>query len=109
MNQCFGLKVHKDDNVATLFTEAAKGDLVVIADKEGNQWELSAKGIIPYGHKIALLEISSGAEILKYGECIGAATFNILCGEHVHIHNMDSLRGRGDLAAENKKEVRHAV
>lgn len=109
MNQCFGLKVHQDDNVATLFADVTKGDLVIIADKEGNRWELSAKDRIPYGHKIALSELSSGAEILKYGECIGAATVNIHCGEHVHIHNMDSLRGRGDLAGENKKEVRYAV
>ena len=34
---------------------------------------------------------------MKYGECIGAANTAIRKGEYVHVHNMDALRGRGDL------------
>ena len=36
-------------------------------------------------------------KIMKYGECIGAANAAIRKGEYVHVHNMDALRGRGDL------------
>ena len=35
-------------------------------------------------------------EVLKYGESIGKATKNISKGEHVHIQNVESNRGRGD-------------
>ena len=41
--------------------------------------------------------INPGDRILKYGECIGAANTPIKKGEYVHVHNMDALRGRGDL------------
>ena len=44
--------------------------------------------------------IHNGSEvelIFKYGEEIGIATQNIRKGDHVHIQNLDSLRGRGDL------------
>jgi altronate dehydratase small subunit len=42
-------------------------------------------------------DISKGLDILKYGEVIGRATKNIASGTHAHIHNIESLRGRGDL------------
>ena len=36
---------------------------------------------------------------MKYGQPIGRATAAIAPGEHVHVHNIESLRGRGDLDA----------
>ena len=32
----------------------------------------------------------------KYGEEIGMASADIREGEHVHIHNLESMRARGD-------------
>ena len=52
---------------------------------------------MPYGHKIALRDIAKGVPIMKYGESIGAASHDIKKGDYVHIHNMDAMRGRGDL------------
>jgi len=51
---------------------------------------------IPYGHKIALTDIPKGEAIVKYGEHIGIATTDIRAGQHVHVHNVESTRGRGD-------------
>ncbi len=34
---------------------------------------------------------------MKYGECIGAASCDIKKGDYVHVHNLEALRGRGDL------------
>jgi altronate dehydratase small subunit len=42
-------------------------------------------------------KISKGQDVLKYGEVIGQATQDISEGKHVHVHNVESLRGRGDL------------
>ena len=58
---------------------------------------LTVIGDVPYGHKIALADLNPGDKIMKYGECIGAANAPIRKGEYVHVHNMDALRGRGDL------------
>ena len=34
--------------------------------------------------------------VRKYGEIIGLATKDIQQGEYVHVHNIESCRGRGD-------------
>ena len=51
---------------------------------------------IPFGHKFALRDIGRGEDVIKYGEVIGRATEPIGEGEHVHLHNVEGLRGRGD-------------
>ncbi len=89
------------DNVATLFGTALAGTTVTIMDKSGKTSQVTVLSDIPYGHKIALVEIKPGEQITKYGEEIGVATKHIAIGEHVHIQNIDSIRGRGDW---NKKE-----
>jgi altronate dehydratase small subunit len=55
------------------------------------------KEFISYGHKFSVNDIALGEKILKYGEIIGQATKEIRAGTHAHIHNIESLRGRGDL------------
>lgn len=98
------LKVHDRDNVATIFANGIlDGMQVEIRDKKGNSETVTVKGNIPYGHKIAVRAISEGEEITKYGEEIGMATKDIAKGEYVHVHNLDSMRGRGDLQREAKK------
>ncbi len=93
-----GLKVHEADNVATIFAEGIlKGTQVQIRDKSGNTQMLTVLNDIPYGHKVAVIAINKGELINKYGEEIGIASKDITPGEHVHVHNLDSMRGRGDL------------
>ena len=92
------LKVNDKDNVATIFAEQVQGgDAIQVRDKKGETIEVKALEAVPYGHKIALCDIKKGEEIIKYGEAIGAASRDIAAGDYVHIHNMDSQRGRGDL------------
>lgn len=90
------IKNHAKDNVATLFETAEKGAWVMIMDSSGTSYKLQVIDSIPYGHKIALEPIAVGEEVTKYGEEIGIATKEILVGAHVHIQNIDSIRGRGD-------------
>ena len=47
---------------------------------------------VPFGHKVALVPIAEGAQVLKYGEVIGVATQAIPAGSHVHVHNLVSAR-----------------
>lgn len=92
------LKVDDLDNVATIFANGiTDGTVVEVRDKKGNVEEIAVHGEVPYGHKIALFDLKKGEHIMKYGECIGAASKNIKKGDYVHIHNMEALRGRGDL------------
>lgn len=96
------LKVNNDDNVATIFDELKAGETVTVIDKSGSKEDIVVKCDIPYGHKIAIKKINKGDHIIKYGECIGAASEDIEKSDYVHIHNLESLRGRGDLERREK-------
>ncbi|MCR4956839.1 MAG: UxaA family hydrolase [Lachnospiraceae bacterium] len=92
------LRVNDLDNVATIFANDIKDGMEVeIRDKKGNKQPVKVIGDVPYGHKIAVKDIKTGEQIIKYGEEIGVATHDIKLGEYVHVHNLDSMRGRGDL------------
>ena len=92
------LKVDDLDNVATIFANGiTDGTEVEVRGKKGNSEIITVHGDVPYGHKIALRDIAPGEHIMKYGECIGAASHPISKGDYVHVHNLDALRGRGDL------------
>jgi len=97
MSLNLALKVTDLDNVATIFANDIKdGTEVEIRDKKGNTEKVSVIGDVPYGHKIAVKDIKKDELIIKYGEEIGVATTDIKKGEYVHVHNLDSMRGRGD-------------
>jgi altronate dehydratase small subunit len=92
------LKVDDLDNVATIFANGiVDGTVIEVRDKKGNMEEITVHGDVPYGHKIALYDLKKGDHIIKYGECIGAASKDIAKGDYVHVHNLEALRGRGDL------------
>jgi len=92
------LKVDEIDNVGTIFANGIrKGMTVEVRDKKGNSFPVVVLDDVPYGHKIALRDIKKGEHIMKYGQSIGAASRDIPVGDYVHIHNMEALRGRGDL------------
>ena len=98
MELVLALKVHDRDTVATLFADGVhSGDEVEVRDKRGNAWRVTVLDDIPYGHKIALEDMEAGQPVIKYGEELGRASRNIRRGNHVHVHNLDSMRGRGDL------------
>ena len=81
------------DNVATALEPLTMGEAV----RAGGA-ELVILEPIPRGHKVALRAIRCGDPIVKYGSSIGTATMDVAAGAHVHVHNVASTRGRGDLA-----------
>ena len=97
MSLNLALKVNDLDNVATIFANGiADGTIIEVRDKKGNSENVKVIGDVPYGHKIAVKDIKKDEIITKYGEEIGIATADIKVGEYVHVHNLDSMRGRGD-------------
>jgi len=87
--------IDKKDNVATALRQVGKGDSISVAIEDRSVSVVLSQDI-PFGHKFALTEIQQGDAIIKYGEVIGLATKPIRQGEHVHIHNVESQKGRGD-------------
>ena len=85
------------DNVATALRALAEGESLLV-DVGGMTVEVPVLGSIPFGHKIALAAMDQGEPVIKYGEVIGHAMSKVLAGEHVHVHNVEGLKGRGDSA-----------
>ena len=86
--------VHKKGDFVGVATNDLKKDSKVegwTVDKDCN-YQIGLLEDIPLGHKIALREIKKGEKIIEYGEVIGVAIKDIKQGEHVHVHNIKSLR-----------------
>ncbi|MDR3565682.1 MAG: UxaA family hydrolase [Negativicutes bacterium] len=83
------------DNVATVVEEVNSGTEVVLSGGDGTK-SIRVQEKIAFGHKFATRDIKKGETIKKYGEVIGMATQDIQAGQHVHVHNLESTRGRGD-------------
>ena len=81
-----------NDNVATLVTQGHEGDECELRGAMVGTVRLLAA--IPYGHKIAIMTLQAGDEVRKYGEVIGRMTREAAPGEHVHVHNVGSVRRR---------------
>ena len=87
------------DNVATLFIHNGSRGSKITLEVDGKPLVIELVDNVPFAHKIAIRPISKGEQVMKYGYSIGTATEDIKPGQHVHIHNTESNRGRGDLAA----------
>ena len=83
--------INSRDSVATAIKAISKGEKVTLGNTE-----ITVCSDIPFGHKFALKDVLPGDKVIKYGEPIGVATTSISTGEHVHTHNLESTRGRGD-------------
>ena len=83
------------DNVCTV-VEAVEPPAEVMASAGQGKVTVLVTEKIPFGHKFAVKAIKKGEPITKYGETIGLATKDIKTGQHVHVHNLESCRGRGD-------------
>ena len=75
------LHIHATDNIAVC-TSAVQPD--------GSRGAVKAAEAIAFCNKIALRDIASGEEVLKYGEVIGKATEDIRKGCLVNDRNIAS-------------------
>ncbi len=87
------------DNVANLVGPGRKGEQVACEVAHKDKVTIELLDDIPPNHKCAFVDIKKGAAIVKYGQNMGRASKDIKKGQYVHIHNIESNRGRGDLAA----------
>lgn len=90
------LQLNSKDNTATALTDIQAGESCPVMTDHG-LIHVTTRAAIPFGHKLALQAIEPGQDVIKYGEVIGEATQPIAVGDHVHVHNVVSRRGRGDL------------
>ncbi|MCE5202202.1 MAG: UxaA family hydrolase [Synergistaceae bacterium] len=88
------IRVNINDNVVTVIKDVTTDEEL---EGKGVPGGIKSLSCLNMGHKAAVEEIRSGEKVIKYGEVIGYASQMIKQGEHVHVHNIVSGRGRGDL------------
>ena len=79
------LMLSPQDNVAVVLRALSAGEWIRV---KGSDVEIPMH--IAMGHKIALVVIRRGEQVIKYGAPIGSATADISVGNHVHLHNICS-------------------
>jgi len=87
------LVISPNDDVAVALSDLPKGTPL---STDGRALNIETLEAIPFGHKVAIKPLAKHDEIIKYGASIGIATEQIAPGEHVHIHNLQSVRGARD-------------
>ncbi len=78
--------LNPNDNIAVIIDDVSKGGLAIVDEQS-----FEVASTITFGHKIAIKPIAKGEHIIKYGVPIGVATADLEVGQHVHVHNMESL------------------
>jgi len=76
--------INPKDNVAVALEDIPEGAEV----RPSGRGPFAAREKIPYSHKVALMDISAGGAVYKYGESIGKALHHIRQGTWVHTHNL---------------------
>lgn len=77
------LQIHATDNVLIAMASVSAGDTV-----EFSGGAIRVAEDVPRGHKIAVVDIPEGADVIKYGYPIGHAMTAIAKGQWVHTHNL---------------------
>ncbi len=90
----YGFLIHGEtDDVGVAVRDLKAGEIVTgVTQKDRQEVTLTLRQDVPLGHKLALRDKQSGDTIVKYHEVIGRAVTAIQKGDHVHVHNIKSVR-----------------
>lgn len=79
--------VDPKDNVAIALMDIPKGETAAMMDGRS----FVAKTNIPFSHKMLLVDLPEGENIIKYGEVIGRTSSPLVQGEWIHSHNLENM------------------
>ena len=85
MNKIKYIIIDSKDNCGTALEKIPQDAIVDLINKT-----IKINNLIPLGHKFAIMNITKGSKIIKYGEVIGVSTEDISEGDWIHTHNIKS-------------------
>jgi (2R)-sulfolactate sulfo-lyase subunit alpha len=84
---------HKGDHVGVATSDIKNGENVIgVYMDDNSETQVVAKGDIPLGHKIALVQLGVNEPVVKYGVQIGVTTTDWQVGDYVHTQNIKTAR-----------------
>ena len=87
-----GMIIDAKDNVGVAIESIKKGEVIRYVNGNKKIDEIEAIEDLQIYHKFAIYDIAKDQPIIKYGQHIGHAARPIMKGEHVHVHNVKSVR-----------------
>ena len=89
-----GILLHETaDDVGVAVMDLKAGEEIAVVTLEGQPVKnIKLATDVPLGHKVAMRDLVPDKTVIEYGRAIGSATAAIAAGEHVHVHNIKSLR-----------------
>jgi (2R)-sulfolactate sulfo-lyase subunit alpha len=89
-----GILLHETtDDVGVAVMDLKTGEEIQVVTLEGKDVKkVVLVTDVPLGHKVAMNTMAVDQHVIEYGRAIGYAVAPIKVGEHVHIHNIKSLR-----------------
>ena len=100
------IKINENDNVIVALKNIPEGTVMQVAttgkasggcdaEQSSHAAALTVTALqeIPAGHKMAIVPIQEGGEVIKYGYRIGNAKADIKAGEWIHTHNVKTALG----------------
>ena len=89
-----GILVHEaSDDVGVAVMDLNVGEEIGVATLEGKHVkQIKLVTDVPLGHKVAMVDLPKDKHVIEYGRAIAYALVAIAAGEHVHVHNIRSLR-----------------
>ena len=83
----------RDDCAVAVIEGVSKSDVCNLWVMDGDaEATVSVNADIPIGHKVALKDLESGSDVLKYGNVIGRLVSSVKKGDHLHVHNLKTKR-----------------
>jgi (2R)-sulfolactate sulfo-lyase subunit alpha len=89
-----GILLHEvSDDVGVAVMDLKIGEEIGVVTLEGKAVKpIKLVSNIPLGHKVAMRDLALDEQVIEYGHVIGSTVAPIAAGEHVHVHNIKSLR-----------------
>jgi (2R)-sulfolactate sulfo-lyase subunit alpha len=89
-----GILLHEaSDDVGVAVMDLKAGEEIGVATLEGKDVrQITLVTDVPLGHKVAMVDMPLEKHVIEYGREIGYTVAPIKAGEHVHVHNIKSLR-----------------
>ena len=88
---------NEGDMVAVAVQDVTPGERTVVYMDSDRGLKIEVSEEVPLGHKVALMDLAEGAEVIEYGVRVALTRQPIKAGQMVHVHNVRSARWQNSI------------
>ncbi len=88
---------NEGDMVAVAVQDVAPGARTVFYMDSDREMQIEVSEEVPLGHKVALMDLAEGVDVIEYGVRVALTRQPIKAGQLVHVHNVRSARWQNSI------------